>query len=162
MTTSVMFFCLGNICRSPLAEGIFRAHLKARGLEHEFSVSSSGTSAHHIGEAPDLGSQRVAKRLGEIDISDQRAQQLTAADLESFDYLIAMSRSNLHAARQLKGGERAPLLLMRDFEPKPQHRGQDVPDPWGHGDEAFEEVYRILDRSMGELIDYMLSEREEV
>lgn len=156
----VMFFCLGNICRSPLAEGLFRAHLQARGLAEQFTIDSSGTSGYHVGEPPDMGSQRVAMRLGNIDISGQRAQQLTAKHLSEFDYVVAMSRSNLRDAKTLDPTGHAPLLLMRDFEPKEQHRGQDVPDPWGQPDEVFAEVYRILDRCCGELLDYIVDEED--
>lgn len=155
--TSVMFFCLGNICRSPLAHGLFEALIEARGLTSRYEVDSSGTSAYHVGEAPDVGSQRVARAHG-VQIDGQRAQQLTAAHFARFDYLVAMSASNLRDAEALRRergdeGSKGVLLLMRDFEPEVHLRGRDVPDPWGRGEAAFEEVYTILARCMPRLLD---------
>ncbi|MEM1350569.1 MAG: low molecular weight protein-tyrosine-phosphatase [Myxococcota bacterium] len=155
----VMFFCLGNICRSPLAHGLFVREVERRGWEHTIRVDSSGTSAYHVGELPDPGSRAVAKRVGGIDISDQRAQQLTAEHLRDFDYLVAMSHSNIANARHLKGAEDVDFLLLRDFEPQARHHGKDVPDPWGKGPGAFDEVYQIVERSVGNLLDYIAAER---
>ncbi len=129
----VMFVCLGNICRSPLAEGLMRHHASARGLDLE--IESSGTSAYHVGEAPDPGSVRVA-RAHDIDISMQRAQRLTRRHLETFDVIVAMSESNRRDALHLRPN--TDILLMRDFDPG--HEGEDVPDPWSQGAGAFDEV----------------------
>lgn len=142
----VIFFCLGNICRSPLAEALFRHHVGRHGLDDAFRIASAGTSAYHIGEPPDPGSVRVARQRLDLDISDQRAQQLSATHIEQFDYLVAMDRSNLETARRLVGADDQKLLLFRDFEPEPSHRGKDVPDPWGGGSDHFENVYDIVDR----------------
>lgn len=152
----IMFFCLGNICRSPLAEGIFRDLVAQRGLSASFEIASSGTGGWHAGEPPDPGSVAVAARHG-LDISGQRAQQLERGHLKSYDVLVAMSRSNIEDARKLHGGHKHPFLLMRDFEPLPQHRGLDVPDPWGKPADAFEEVYQILLRSAPRLLDHLLA-----
>ncbi len=158
-TTSVMFFCLGNICRSPLAEALFRYHVTQRGLDDAFRIDSSGTSSYHIGEAPDPGSVRVARERLDLDISGQRAQQLQSSHLSDFDYLMAMDRSNLSNARRLAGSDDANLLLFRDFEPQAGLRGKDVPDPWGGGDDHFEEVYDIVHRCSQSLLDH-ICERE--
>ncbi len=158
MTVKVMFFCLGNICRSPLAEGVFRHLVDQRGFREVFTIASSGTSSYHVGESPDPGSQRVAKRRGGIDISAQRSQQLTAEHLTEFDYLVAMSASNEQNAARLRGGEDAEFLLLRDFEPDAGARGQDVPDPWGKGDAAFEEVYDIVERCCARLLDHIIEQ----
>ena len=151
--TRVMFFCLGNICRSPLAHGLFEAEVQRRGEASRWEIDSSGTGAYHVGEAPDPGSQRVARRHG-LDISHQRAQHLTAAHLEEFDWLVAMSQSNLRDALRLAGADRFKdrLLLLRGFDPQAQ-RGQqlDVPDPWGHDERAFLDVYQIIERCMSPL-----------
>lgn len=160
MTTRVMFFCLGNICRSPLGQGLFEHLLEQRGLADEFHVESSGTGAYHIGELPDPGSRRVAKRRVGLDLSDQRAQQLTSEHLAEFDYLVAMSASNLRNARALPGAEDAPFLLLRDFEPDPALRDRDVPDPWSKGEEAFDEVFDIVERCCEGLLEHILEERE--
>jgi protein-tyrosine phosphatase len=158
----VMFFCLGNICRSPLAEALFCHRIEQQGLEDAFRVESSGTSAYHVGESPDPGSQNVAReRLGR-DISHQRSQQLTADHLETFDYLVAMDQSNRQRAI-----ERAPadvdqkLFLMRDFDPE---AGGDlnVPDPYGAGQSQFGLVFDIVDRSTAEFLDFLLREHDRL
>ncbi len=154
----VMFFCLGNICRSPLAEALFRYHVEQRDLGHHFRIDSSGTGSYHVGEPPDPGSVRVAReRLG-LDISGQRAQQLASSHLRDFDYVVAMDRSNFSNAKRLRGSEQANLLLFRDFEPDEYHRGDDVPDPWGGGADHFETVYEIVDRCAESFLDYLCAE----
>src|SRR5689334_456735 len=98
---SVLFVCLGNICRSPLAEGVFRAVLAGEGKGGHVSIDSAGTNGYHTGEAPDHRSIRVARHYG-IDISDQRCRQLTPGDFASFDLILGMDRGNMKAiaARQ--------------------------------------------------------------
>jgi protein-tyrosine phosphatase len=159
MTTEpirVMFFCLGNICRSPLAEGLFRHKLEERGLQDRFHVESSGTSAYHVGEPPDPGSQEVAmKRLG-LDISSQRSQQLSSEHHAQFDYLIAMDRSNKRHALRMEGASEERILLLRNFEPEPRSRGTDVPDPYGSGISQFDRVFDIVDRCTDRLLDELL------
>jgi protein-tyrosine phosphatase len=151
-----MFFCLGNICRSPLAEALFRHKVQERGLVDAFHIESSGTSSYHIGEEPDPGSQRVAReRLG-LDISDQRAQQLNANHVASFDYLVAMDRSNKRNAERLGS---AQIMLLRELEPGGAD-SLDVPDPWGGGASHFERVYDIVDACTAELLDRILSEHD--
>ena len=158
---AVMFFCLGNICRSPIAEALFRHKLADQGLGDRFLVRSSGTGAYHVGEGADPGSCRVcAQRLGD-DLSGHRAQQLTAEHLERFDYLVAMDTSNIENARRLRGGQQAELLLLRDFEPRESQRGLGVPDPWGGGAGGFDEVYDIVDRCLDNLLDH-IRERESL
>lgn len=155
-TTAVMFFCLGNICRSPLAEALFRHAVEERCLSERFHIESSGTSAYHIGEPPDPGSVRVAReRLG-LDISGQRGQQLTRDHVEQFHYLVAMDRSNQRNALALRGPGEKSIILLRDFEPSPSHRGRDVPDPWGGGASGFEEVYEIVSRCTRRLLDHIV------
>ena len=153
-----MFFCLGNICRSPLAEGVFKAQAAARGVAERFHVESSGTSGYHVGEPPDPGSLHIARKLGGLDLSAQRAQQLNASHLSRFDLLVGMSGSNLRDARRLPGAAQARLVLMRSFEPDAALRGADVPDPWGRGEDAFEEVYRIVWRCSERLLDELLTQ----
>jgi len=150
---SVMFFCLGNICRSPLAEALFRHKVDEAGLTDRFHIESSGTSSYHIGEPPHRGSQRVAReRLG-LDITDQRAQQLTREHVESFDWLIAMDRSNYRGAERWAGPD-TRLHLLRDFEPG-GGQADDVPDPWGGGGSQFEHVYEIVDRCTAALLEHI-------
>lgn len=155
-TISVMFFCLGNICRSPLAEALFRHAVDERSLSDRFLIESSGTSAYHIGEPPDPGSVRVARQRLGLDISQQRGQQLIRGHVEQFHYLVAMDRSNQRNALALGGPADKAILLLRDFEPSPTSRGQDVPDPWGGGASGFEEVYEIVSRCTRSLLDHIV------
>jgi protein-tyrosine phosphatase len=152
MTIRVMFFCLGNICRSPLAEGLFCHHLEAQGLEHLFHVESSGTSAYHVGDPPDLGSQRVVLKHLNLDISHQRAQQLRALHLDEFDVVVAMDESNRSNALRLR--PEASVLLLRDFDV--ESLGDDVPDPYGGGANQFEVVYEMVYRCTAKLLDDLL------
>lgn len=151
-STRVMFFCLGNICRSPLAEGLFCHHLETHRLEHLFHVESSGTSAYHVGDPPDLGSQRVTLKHLKLDISHQRAQQLTAHHLDEFDVVVAMDESNRSNALRLRPN--ANIILLRDFDV--ESPGDDVPDPYGGGANQFEVVYEMVYRCTAKLLDDLL------
>jgi len=134
----VLFVCLGNICRSPTAEGVLR-HLAAQeapglGLE----IDSAGTADYHIGAPPDLRSQRAALRRG-IDISGLRARQVTAADFDRFDLILAMDGENLRELQALKPrGSRAVVKLFLEYAP--QTKVGSVPDPYYGGDSDFEQV----------------------
>jgi len=158
--TSVVFVCLGNICRSPLGEGIFRAKVVEAGLSHRFEIDSAGTSSYHVGEAPDPGSVRVARTHG-IDISGQRSRQFIAGDLEEFDYIIAMDPSNYANIQRLADQSgttlRGQLWLLRNFEQASDGAGPEtgVPDPWGGGARGFETVYEIVERSCTNLLHYI-------
>ena len=129
---AILALCLGNICRSPIAEGVLRAHLERAGLN--IRVDSAGTSAFHQGEAPDPRSIEVM-RHHQLDISAQRSRPLTALDFERFELILAMDQSNLRNARSLaptrEAKERVQLLL---------DKGQEVPDPYYGGPDGFEQV----------------------
>jgi len=162
MKLDIMFFCLGNICRSPLAEALFSHKIEQRGLEEAFLVESAGTSSYHVGESPDPGSQNVAReRLGR-DISHQRSQQLHRRHLEAFDYLIAMSESNRRDALELEADvDEDRLMLLREFDSVgPDDR--DVPDPYGEGQSQFDLVYDIVDRSCDEFLEFLLDRHSEI
>ena len=149
---SVLFVCLGNICRSPLAEGIFAALAGERGVGGQFHVDSAGTGAYHSGEPPDSRSTAVAAAHG-IRLTGV-ARQVTPRDLERFDYIVAMDGSNLRSLERLRRrarGGRAEIVMMRDYEPGA--RDPDVPDPYYGGPDGFERVYRILDRACNGLLD---------
>lgn len=153
----ILFFCLGNICRSPLAEALFRHHAEERGLSDAFEIGSAGTSRYHVGEAPDPGSQNVAReRLG-LDISGQRAEQLDDQHLRAFDYLVAMSESNIQDAKRLDGADAVSFKLLRDWEPEADNHGKDVPDPYGGGGQQFNRVFDIVDRCTRELLDDLVT-----
>jgi protein-tyrosine phosphatase len=150
----VIFVCLGNICRSPLAKGVFMAKAAQRGLSDRIEVDSAGTSAYHVGEPPDPGSLRVARRVG-IDLSRDRARQVTRRDLGRFDYIIALDRSNRRNLERV-GADPDKVHLLRDFEPNAH--SPDVPDPWGGGLDGFEDVYAIVDRATEGLLDHIVGE----
>jgi protein-tyrosine phosphatase len=134
----VLFVCLGNICRSPTAEGVLR-HLVAQTTPQlNLEIDSAGTADYHIGAPPDLRSQRAASRRG-IDISGLRARQVTQDDFARFDLILAMDRENLRELEAMKpGNSRASLKLFLEYAPDLNLR--DVPDPYYRDASAFEEV----------------------
>ncbi len=153
--TKVMFFCLGNICRSPLAHGWFAHHARARGVGERFTIDPSGTSAAHGGELPDPGSRRVARRHG-VCVEGQRAQQLNAAHVTQWDVLVTMDLANLRARRALASSSKARLVLMRDFEPNLRAVSLMCRSRGGGGDDAFEAIYTSLERATARLRDELL------
>lgn len=146
----VLFVCLGNICRSPLAEGVFRFLVDQVGLGDRIEVDSAGTGGWHVGEPPDPRSVETARRHG-LDISHQRARRLTRADLDRFDYVVAMDGSNLSAIRALaRGDHRARVLRLLDACPDLGVR--DVPDPYYGDGDGFERVWRLVYRGCEALL----------
>jgi len=144
----VLFVCLGNICRSPLAEAIF--NFKSQGLD--FVADSAGTGAYHIGSQPDHRSIKVAHENG-IPIH-HKARQFHSRDFAEFDYVIAMDRNNHHDMSKQVKGKVNNLFLLRDFDPLAQGE-KDVPDPYYGGYEEFENIYQIIDRSVDGLIQFI-------
>ncbi len=149
---SVLFVCLGNICRSPLAQGIFEKQIEQAGLAAGFDADSAGTSAWHEGEQPHRGSIEVAKKYG-VSIERQRSRPVHAKDAEIFDYIIAMDTANRRSLLYEFHFPENKLHLMRDFAPG--KKGLSVPDPWGQGGEAFEEVFAILSDSMTGFLEFL-------
>lgn len=138
---SVLFVCLGNICRSPLGEAALRRHAANRGIK--MVIDSAGTGGWHVGQAPDPGSQAVAKAHG-ADISRQRARQVKPEDFQRFDYIIAMDQQNLSDLQAMMPADAcAEMILLLDHHPDDQC--QDVPDPYGGDDSAFAEVWQLVD-----------------
>jgi protein-tyrosine phosphatase len=139
--TAILFVCLGNICRSPLAEGIFRSVLEERGLESAFEIDSAALGDWHVGSPPDPRSVSIASRFG-IDISGQRARQVSAADFTRFDVIFGMDRDNVRRLRQLAPEEaRNRIHLFLDYA---LGRTEEVPDPYYEGEESFAAVYRTI------------------
>lgn len=152
---SVLFVCLGNICRSPLCEGIFRSLVRQAGLDDSFSSDSAGTGAWHVGNAPDPRSVAIARQNG-IDISGLAARQVIADDFSRFDLVLAMDRNNLRDLRRLapvSAGSR--IHLFSDFA---TGRTVDVPDPYYGGDDGFEHVYSMLFTGCTSLLEKLRAE----
>lgn len=154
----VLFVCLGNICRSPLAEGVFRSIVSAEGMEHRFEIDSAGTSDYHIGSSPDARTIEEAQQRGLV--LEHAARQITVEDLERFDYVIAMDASNLgnveRLARKQRG--RAEVHLLRSFDAE---SGDDleVPDPYFGGPEGFAQVHDLVERASHGLLSHIRLER---
>ncbi len=140
---NILMVCLGNICRSPMAQGIMEQKLKKHDLNNTF-VDSAGTAAYHVGEKPDPRSVDIAKKHG-IDITQQRARQFTVEDFKKFDKIYVMDSSNLSDVSALADGkddlQKVELILNTVFP------GEDaaVPDPYYGGKDGFENVYQLLD-----------------
>ncbi len=149
----ICFVCLGNICRSPTAHGVMEHLVAEAGLASAVTIESAGTGAYHVGELPDPRTRAAAKRRGFALTS--RAQQFTAADLDRFDLVIAMDRSNLRNLKELADGRTAPSLhLLRSFDPTAPANA-DVPDPWYGGDAGFEEVLDQCERACAGLLAHV-------
>jgi protein-tyrosine phosphatase len=136
------FVCLGNICRSPIGEGVMRHLIEQAGLADRIAVDSAGTAGYHAGELPDARARAAGKRAG-IAVGG-RARQFKSADFEQFDYVLAMDRSNFEDLSELAPSDaaRAKLRLLRSFDAK-SPQGASVPDPYYGGDEDFDDVVQI-------------------
>ncbi|MVV49159.1 low molecular weight phosphotyrosine protein phosphatase [Pseudomonas sp. PB120] len=145
----VLFVCLGNICRSPTAEGVLRHKLREAGLADQIEVASAGTGDWHVGSAPDRRSQAAAKQRG-YDLSAQRAQQVTRADFATYDLILAMDHNNLRNLKALQPARsKAELdLFLRRY----QSEIDEVPDPYHDGDQGFEYVLDLIERASDLLV----------
>lgn len=145
----ILFVCLGNICRSAMAEGLLKEKIKALNLN--WTVDSAGTSAYHIGEAPDKRMQQKAIEHG-ISISNQKARQFTKADFDDFDFIFAMDNSNYHnilsLTKEPKDVQKVQLFLNWSYP----DQNIDVPDPYYGGEKGFENVYQLLDIACDDFI----------
>jgi protein-tyrosine phosphatase len=149
--TSVLFVCLGNICRSPLAEGIFLHLVDEAGLSDRFEIDSAGTGSWHVGEPPDARAALVAGQHG-VELTS-RARQITDDDLRHFDWVVAMDRENLRNIERMRDstGSEAEIRLLREFDAEGD--GDEVPDPYYGGASGFENVYTMVHRSCQALLD---------
>ncbi|TVY00335.1 low molecular weight protein-tyrosine-phosphatase [Paenibacillus cremeus] len=153
----VLFVCLGNICRSPMAEAVFRHKVKQAGLADLIEVDSAGTGDWHTGERPHEGTRRILKHNG-VDDSGIRARQVRKLDFEHCRYIIAMDKSNVNdLTRWTPAEHQAEVKKLLDFVPK--HNGGDVPDPYYTGN--FQEVYDMVDEGCDRLLAY-IREKEQV
>lgn len=147
----VLMVCLGNICRSPLAEGIARSLSDQRGLG--WFVDSAGTSGWHNGEPPDPRSIEIAAQNG-IDISSQTSRKLAVSDFDQFDLILAMDRQNQADIRQLApAAQQGKVQLMLDYSQT--RKGQEVPDPYYGGPDGFADVFEMLREACEQLIEDM-------
>lgn len=154
----VQFVCLGNICRSPVAEGVFRALVARAGLSNRFEVASAGTGRWHIGEPPHTMTQTVARGRG-VDLSAQRARHFGVADLDRFDEVLAMDAQNLaHIRALLQPNHRARVGLLLDElgASAPLH---EVPDPYGGDRDGFERVHSLVEQACGALLERLMRGR---
>ena len=156
MTTKVLMVCLGNICRSPTAHGIMETLIEKEGLSADIIVDSAGTGDWHIGKAPDPRTQQAAKRRG-YDLSHLRARQVTVADLDDYDWVIAMDRQNRQNLLNMASDanrDRITLLL--------EHAGQidgEVPDPYYGGEQGFEQVLDMVETACAALLERIKLQR---
>lgn len=148
--TEVLFVCLGNICRSPLMEGIARSRWQAHGAAVPIAFDSAGIGGWHAGSPPDTRAVATARRHG-IDISEQRARPLTAADFRRFDLILCADRSNLDVLRQRQPKDSgAECALLLDWSGASQ--GGEIPDPYEGDEAAFESVFTLIDLAATGLI----------
>lgn len=153
---SVLFVCTGNICRSPTAEGVFRAQVQQKGLGPHFRIDSAGTGGWHQGELPDPRAITTAKGRG-VDLMSLRARQLGLQDYLDFDYLIAMDQTHLaHMQQQRPAASTARLSLLLSYAGGAAD--YDVPDPYYGTADDFEAVYDLIEAGACGLLDFFLRE----
>jgi protein-tyrosine phosphatase len=157
MTHRLLFVCLGNICRSPTAEGVLRDIAAREFPALTLEVDSAGTADYHVGEPPDRRSVAAARRRG-YDIAQLRARQVLRSDFARFDYVLAMDRANLaELERQRPAGARARLALFMEFAP--QIGAEEVPDPYHLGIEDFERVLDLCEAAARGLLAHLVQEK---
>lgn len=149
----VLFVCAGNICRSPIAQGVFESLLEREGLSGEVEVDSAGTHAYHAGEPPDPRAQRSAEKRG-IDLGGQRARRIEQEDCERFDYVLVMDQENYSWVEPLCDGLRAEVRMFLDYAP--EHLETEVPDPYFGGAEGFERTLELAEAASCGLLDDIL------
>jgi protein-tyrosine phosphatase len=150
MSVKVLFVCLGNICRSPTAEGVFRYLVKEAGMDKYIHIDSAGTANWHTGRAPDPRTISAAKKRN-VDLSVLRARAVTAEDFEEFDYILAMDDANLNDLKNTKPVTyQGHLSLFLDFATHKNHRH--VPDPYHGGAEGFELVLDLIEDAAAGLL----------
>ena len=153
-TISVLFVCMGNICRSPTAEGVFRHIVNEKNLQDIIKIDSAGTHAYHIGESPDARSQATAKSRG-VDISAQKARKVKATDFERYDYVIAMDHSNYENLKSLSTVEQQRKIhLFMDFTSAWDNT--EVPDPYYGGADGFNNVFDMVQSASEGLLNTII------
>lgn len=153
--TRILFVCLGNICRSPLAESIFRHLARERGVEHLFEIDSAGTSGYHEGAPPDRRSVATARARG-VEVTG-RSRPILSDDLHSWDYVIVMDAENRAHVDEMVAATGGVARVHRLREWDPDAGDGDVPDPYYGGARGFEDVHDIVERSCAALLDHLLA-----
>lgn len=149
----VLFVCMGNICRSPTAEAVFRNYVEKAGLLENIHIDSAGTHNYHIGDPPDARTQHVARRRG-YDMSKLRGRQVEAKDFLRFDYVLAMDEANLANLTQLRpDGATSHLGLFLEFAER--HQEREVPDPYFGGADGFERVLDMVEDAANGLLKHI-------
>lgn len=141
--------CLGNICRSPLAEGILNQKAKSAGLD--WQIESAGTNGYHVGEPPHPLSQKVARCNG-LDISNQVARRFRADDMDKYDLIFAMAADVLDDIKRIAGNKFEPAKVKLFLNELHEGEDLDVPDPWYGAEEGYHEVYNIIDQATDEIL----------
>ncbi len=152
----ILFVCLGNICRSPMAEGVFRRAAEDRGALHLFEIDSAGLGHWHIGQAPDARAQSASLKRG-IDISGQSARQVKHGDFARFDLIVAMDGENFQELVQLAPSD-ARHKVRRFLDFAPEARTKNVPDPFFGGPESFDHALDLIEQAAGGLLATLLTE----
>ncbi|UCH52666.1 MAG: low molecular weight phosphotyrosine protein phosphatase [Pseudomonadota bacterium] len=152
----VLFVCLGNICRSPTAEGVFRKLVLESGLQEHIEIDSAGTHAYHIGKPPDARAQSAARQRG-VDLSALRGRQAMPVDFERFDYILAMDSENLEHLLEICPVHYAPKVrLFMEYAP---HWPPEVPDPYFGGAAGFDRVLDMIEQAAAGLLESIRRER---
>lgn len=155
---SVLFVCLGNICRSPTAEAVFKVRAEQRGVLDFLEIDSAGTAAYHAGEPPDGRAQQAAERRG-YDMANIRARRVSTEDFQQFDYVLAMDEENLLSLQRLQDqtpGSGCTLRLFLDYLAHASTRS--VPDPYYGGQQGFEHVLDLCEQASDGLLDALIEQ----
>ncbi|SET20241.1 protein tyrosine phosphatase [Nitrosomonas marina] len=150
----VLFVCMGNICRSPTADAVFRHTVKKANLEHAFSVDSAGTHAYHVGNPPDRRAQGAAMRRG-YQMNDLRARKVHPDDFAKFDYILAMDHENLSILQQRCPDRFSHKLELMMHYSKGVYSNHEVPDPYFGGDQGFETVLDMIEEASLGLLEHV-------
>jgi protein-tyrosine phosphatase len=151
----VLFVCMGNICRSPTAEGVFRKVIAEQGKTNHFLIDSAGTHAYHVGEMPDSRAQQTARQRG-INLSSIRARKVATLDFEHFDYILAMDSDNYHNLLKASPSQyHDKIKLFLDFAP--EHDERDVPDPYYGGQNGFEHVFDLVEAASHGFFNHVMN-----
>jgi protein-tyrosine phosphatase len=157
-SVKVLFVCMGNICRSPTAEGVFRKLVEQQGLESRIVIDSAGTHAYHVGEQPDRRAQSAASKR-DINLSTIRGRQFKSIDLEGFDYVLAMDHSNYRDIKSLdEGDSKARVSLFLDYAQ--DNSEKEVPDPYYGGANGFERVLDMIEEASKGLLVHIRQHHE--